>query len=402
MSRRHAFWVVAYAFIVTLLGSTLPTPLYVVYQNRWHFSAGVLTSVYAVYALAVFLALLLFGSLSDQIGRRYVLLASLVLVAISAILFTFAQGVAWLVMARIVTGLAVGLSMGTATAALTELHVHRDNRYAALISTTCSAIGFGLGPLLAGILVQYAPWPTTLVYLVYLVLILLAFFGLWMIPETLPASSFKKVWRPQRPSIPAEIWAPFALASAAVFCGFATLGLFAALAPSLVISLLHVHNLAVGGAIASVVFATSALTQIALRQMAWQPALAVGLVVMTGGLILTVFALAMQSLIVFLGSAVCLGLGQGLSYMGSLALVNQIAPPAKRAEIASSYFVAAYIGTAGPVLGVGILASRLGFLGGIVAFVLLIGSISLVAVASMLLGAKRRYIFDEVKDMNER
>jgi MFS family permease len=92
-SHPRAFWLVAYTFVVTMLGGALPIPLYVIYQGLWGFSAGMITVIFAVYAAGTLFALLLFGELSDRIGRRRVLLAVLVLAALSSVVFVLAQGV---------------------------------------------------------------------------------------------------------------------------------------------------------------------------------------------------------------------------------------------------------------------------------------------------------------------
>src|SRR5438309_12000283 len=96
VSQGSAFWIVTYTLFVTLLGSVLPTPLYVIYQQRWHFSDGILTAIFAVYVVGVLAALLFVGHLSDQIGRRRVLLPALVLVVVSTLIFVFVQNVLWL------------------------------------------------------------------------------------------------------------------------------------------------------------------------------------------------------------------------------------------------------------------------------------------------------------------
>jgi MFS family permease len=85
--RRLAFTLVAYAFAVTMLGTTLPTPLYPIYQARMGFSELIVTVIFAVYAAGVIAALVLVGSWSDRVGRRPMLLAGLALSAASAVAF---------------------------------------------------------------------------------------------------------------------------------------------------------------------------------------------------------------------------------------------------------------------------------------------------------------------------
>lgn len=133
--RRAAFWLLAFVFAATMLGTTLPTPLYVIYQARWHFAAGVVTLIFAVYAAGVVAALLLAGRSSDQAGRKPVLAVALGLSALSTVVFLLAPDVGVLLAARIVSGLSAGLMTGTATAALTELVPPAAGRRASLVAT---------------------------------------------------------------------------------------------------------------------------------------------------------------------------------------------------------------------------------------------------------------------------
>src|SRR5580698_1209314 len=182
--RRVAFWLLAFVFAATMLGTTLPTPLYVIYQARWHFAAGIVTLIFAVYAAGVLAALLLAGRSSDQAGRKPVLAVALGASALSTVAFILAPDVGALIAARIVSGLSAGLMTGTATAALTELVPASASRRASLVATAANMGGLGLGPLIAGLFAQYAPDPTTLVFEVYLAVLAAAGLCLLFVPET--------------------------------------------------------------------------------------------------------------------------------------------------------------------------------------------------------------------------
>src|SRR3954462_12765706 len=104
---------VAFALAVAMLGTTLPTPLYVLYRERFGFSELMVTVIFATYAAGVIAALLLFGPLSDQIGRRRALLPGLALSALSAVAFLLAQGLGLLVVGRVLSGLSAGIFTGT-------------------------------------------------------------------------------------------------------------------------------------------------------------------------------------------------------------------------------------------------------------------------------------------------
>src|ERR1700760_3111808 len=235
---RVAFWLLAAVFAATMLGTTLPTPLYVIYQARWHFSAAMVTVTFAVYAAGVLAALLLAGRSSDQAGRKPVLAAALAASAVSTVVFILAPNVGVLIAARILSGLSAGLMTGTATAALTELVPASASRRASLVATAANMGGLGLGPLIAGLFAQYAPHPTTLVYRVYLAVLAPAGLCLLFIPETVSPRR-RPALRLAGLGIPERGRGEFIAAAVAAFAAFSLLGLFAALAPSFLGGVLH-------------------------------------------------------------------------------------------------------------------------------------------------------------------
>ena len=159
--REAAFWLVGYVFAAVILGTALPTPLYAIYQRQWHFSSGVLTLIFAVYAVAVLTTLLLAGQASDQAGRKPVMAAAIGFGAASTIVFIFASSPGWLYPARILSGVSAGLMTGAATAALTEMSRPSDSRRASLAATAANASGAALGPLMAGLFASVVPGFTT-------------------------------------------------------------------------------------------------------------------------------------------------------------------------------------------------------------------------------------------------
>ena len=109
-------WAAAAAICVSSILSTLPTPLYPIYEQAFHFSQIMLTVIYAVYVVGTVTAMFFFGRLSDQVGRRVVVLMSLGIAAASALVFVFAQATWWLFPARILSGLGIALVSGATTA----------------------------------------------------------------------------------------------------------------------------------------------------------------------------------------------------------------------------------------------------------------------------------------------
>jgi MFS family permease len=142
-----------------MMGTTLPTLLYALYRQRFGFSELMITVIFAVYAAGVIAALLLLGRLSDQIGRRYMLLPALGLSALSACVFLLADGVPLLLTGRVISGLSAGIFTGTATATLVDLARSERRHQATLVAAVANMGGLGVGVLLAGMVSQWAGSP---------------------------------------------------------------------------------------------------------------------------------------------------------------------------------------------------------------------------------------------------
>ncbi|SFQ42609.1 Major Facilitator Superfamily protein [Salibacterium halotolerans] len=247
-----AFWLVGYSLMILMAGTNIPSPLYSVYQHQMGFSSGIISLIFAVYALVLIPSLLVFGQLSDRFGRKKVLLIGLVIAAAGSATFVFATNLVWLFVARGLQGLAAGMMSGTATAALVELRPdHRKT--ASLVATIATAGGSGVGPLLGGILAQYAPSPLVLPYIVHIILFIPGFIAILIMSETIKSKSSGS-WRLQRPSVPSTIRMPFIMGAVTSFAAWSVMALFMSLLPSYISSLMGIHNLAVtgGGGISSI------------------------------------------------------------------------------------------------------------------------------------------------------
>jgi MFS family permease len=343
-----------------LVGTTVPAPLYVLYQAKWGFSAGVLTLVFAIYSAGVLTALLVFGRFSDQVGRTRVLLGALAVAVVSTLLFVFASGVGMLLVARLLSGFAAGLTQGTAPAALAELEPSGNIRHAALTAAAVTSGAVGIGPLLAGTLAEYAGWKTHLVFVVYLCLLAVAVAAVLLVPETV-TERHRPALRVQRPAVPAEIRAPFASAAVAMFAAFALTGLFVSLVPSFLGRELHQRNHAAAGVVVFLFFAVATAGQLALHRLRSVNAMLLGCAWLLLGLALLMLGLDLKELSVFVVGTVAAGIGVGLVIMGAIATVNRLAPPEHRGEILSAFFVAAYVGMSIPAIGVGIASEHVGF-----------------------------------------
>jgi MFS family permease len=343
---------VATAFAIAMLGTTLPTPLYPLYQRTFGFGELITTVVFAAYAVGVVAALLLFGHWSDQLGRRPMLQAGLVLSGLSAVVFVLAGSLGWLFVGRLLSGLSAGIFTGTATAAIVDLAPDEGKSRASLIAAAVNMGGLGAGPLLAGVLAQYAPLPLALCFLVDLLLVALAIFGVHAVTE--PARRPKTVrLRPQKITVPTEIRGVFSRAAIAGFAGFAVMGLFTAVSPAFLGTVLHNTNHAVTGAVVLTVFLASTLGQSLSMAIGERRALVFGCVGLIVGMILVGTSLLVRSLTLLIAGAVIAGFGQGMSFRAGLSAVASASPPEKRGEITSTFFVMLYVGIAIPVIGEG-------------------------------------------------
>ena len=366
-ARRHrlavrrpvAFWLVAYLFAATMLGTTLPTPLYVIYQAQWHFSSGIVTVIFASYAAGVLVALLLAGRSSDQVGRRPVMLTALGFSAVSTVVFILAPSLGWLFVGRVLSGLSAGLVTGTATAALTETYGGSSSRRASTVATAANLGGLGLGPLIAGLLAQYGPNPTVLVFEVYLGILALAALGLTVVPETVTGGQ-KLNLRFTGLGMPVVGRSEFIAAGVAAFAAFSLLGLFTALAPSFLGAVLHERSHAVSGVVVFAIFATAALTQLFLARFPSRPVIMSGLGLFLVALALIVAGLSEASMALFLVGTVIGGVAVGAAFIGSLSTANRLAPVQMRGRVVSTYFLFAYVGLTIPVIGVGIASEHVG------------------------------------------
>ncbi len=349
--------IVAANLAVTFVGSTMITPLYVLYQREFGFSELTLTLVYAVYVVGNLTALFFMGRLSDRIGRRRVSLAAIGLACVSTIVFLCASGTAWLFAARVVSGLSIGLASGTNTAWIAELAEGKDKAGASVMAASANMLGLAVGPLIEGVLAQYAPEPLRLGFCLYLVLLVVMAFLIRGTPETVEAvGTLREISLRPRLGIPREIRASFLSPAVTAFATFAMCAFYAALIPTLLIQDLHESNLTLGGDVVFELFLVAAVAIIVTQRLKIRAAMLGGLALIVPSLALLMAAQEMRSLPVLLVGTAVSGLAAALGYRGSLQVVNQIAPAEKRAEVISSYLVACYLGNSLPVIGIGVLS----------------------------------------------
>ncbi|WP_448455722.1 MFS transporter [Mycolicibacterium elephantis] len=369
-----------------MLGTTMPTPMYALYAEQMDFGVLTTTVIYAMYAGGVLFALLVFGRWSDAIGRRPILLAGVVAAVLSAAVFLTADSVAVLSIGRVLSGLSAGLFTGTATAAVIEAAPPNWRTRAAAVATIANIGGLGAGPVVAGLLVQYAPEPLRLSFALHIVLALLAGAAVLIAPETSERSGRIGI---QRLSVPAEVRTVFVIAAIAGFAGFAVTGLFMAVAPSFVADVAGIDNSAVAGLVASSIFIASAVTQVAVGGMEPQRAVAVGCAILIAGMVILAVALGMSSFLGLIGAGLVSGVGHGIAFSRGLAAIAENTPADRRAEVNSTYFVIGYVAISVPVVGEGLAAQTWGLRTAGVTFAVVVAVLSVTCLVAILVREAR-------------
>lgn len=366
----------------------MPIPLYVVYQNTFGFSMLGLAVIFAGFPIGLAAALVCLGCTSDRVGRRIVLLAALVLAVVSAVIFLRASSTWWLLAARFVSGVAVGMATPAAAAAIAELEPHRDLHRASMVIAVITVGALGAGPLVAGLLAQYAGDPRTLPWQFYLGLLIVAALMLLAVPETVGHRTTGAVGvRPRLIHLPRDVRRPFTEAATTAVVGFGTLGFFSSLVPSLLKASLHRPNHALGGTVVFLLYAAAVAGQFAGKRLGRSRAIPSGLLITAAGLAMVVAAFATTTLGLLIVGAVVCGLGVGLAIMGGLALVNEVCPPGQRAEILAAFFVITYISAALPVVLAAVIADHAG---SVAATSMVAGLIGLLIIAAMMVRLQQR------------
>ena len=357
--RSTAFWTVTVVLLLVLAASGVPSPLYRVYQQEFGFSAGVLTVVFGVYAFALLTALLVVGALSDHIGRRPVLFAALLLQAAAMVIFLLADGVGWLLAARVVQGLSMGALTGSLGAALLDFQ-RSDRPLGALVNSASPGLGLSIGALTAGLLVEFVPDPTTWVFGVLTVALVLAAGVVLLLPESSPRTPGALASLRPQVHVPSAQRRDFLLVLPCLVATWALGGLYLALGPSLADEVFALEDDLAGALLILAMQGTAAIGAVLARRLAGERAMVIGALVLATGVAGTVAALLAGSVAVFFGAAVVSGLGFGAAFLGAMATLTRGVAPGERAGLLSSVFVVGYLAYSVPAILAGFAAAEIG------------------------------------------
>jgi len=379
LSKPAAFYLQASLILFFLAGSSAPTPLYSVYQAAWGFTPITITVVFGVYALAVLAALLVVGSLSDYVGRRPVLLSATVVQALTMLLFVTADGVGTLLLARVVQGLATGAAAGAIGAGMLDL----DRQKGATANAVAPMLGTATGGLVSGLMAQYLPAPTTLVYLVFGAVFVLQAIGLAFMPESVTRRPGALAsLRPQF-ALPSTLRPVLLLAVPTLVAAWSLVGFYGSLGPTLVRRLAASTSLSLGGLLLFTFAVSGATTVFVSQRRASHVVMRSGTVTLVVGVAVTLLALAQPSLgLFFLGTAIA-GSGFGAAFQGVIRTTLPLAAPHERAGVLSVVYVIAYLAMGLPAVLGGV---RVVYGGGVFTAAREYGSVVMLLAASALVG----------------
>jgi hypothetical protein len=348
----------AFVMLCFFAASSAPTPLYHVYQQAWGFSSALLTLAFAVYALSLLTTLLVFGSLSDYLGRRPVILAALLLEIAAMVLFILASDVNWLIAARVLQGVATGIASSALAAAMLDT----DQTQGPLVNSITPMFGMAVGALGTSVLVEYAPLPMLLAY----GLLLAAFVGqalyLWRVAETVtPQPGVLKTLRPAM-RVPSQARSTLLLILPADIAAWALGGFFLSLAPSLLTAATGAVSVVNGGLAVAALTISGAVSIMNLRLKAPRLALLVGTSFLAAGVAVVLLAVNLGWLWLFFTGAVVAGIGFGASFLGSLRLLLPLAHAHERAGLMSTFLALSYLAFCVPALIAGLAVKTQGLI----------------------------------------
>lgn len=382
ITRHHAgFWVTALLFTVLMAFNTVPTPLYVLYQEHDGFPTITVTVIFASYAIGVIAALYLAGHLSDRFGRRRLILISAAIELAAAVVFLVWSAPLGLVGARLLAGVGIGILAATATTHLSELrsvsHPDQDARFAGTIGGVANLGGLALGAVIGGAFAEWSTSPLIAPYLAFLAAIVVAALAYAFVPETVDRPARGGGYRPQRVSVPRADRGTYWAAGMAAFAAFAVTGLYGSVAPSFLSQVVGQNDRMVAGLVSASVFASAAIAQVVFARVTLKRQLIIGVVAMLTGMLLLGIGDVTASQFWFAAAGVVAGVGVGLLFRGALATAAALSGPGNRSEVMAGIFLLAFAGMGLPPVLVGVALLALPVTSVLLAFAALVAVLGL-------------------------
>ncbi|WP_434533843.1 MFS transporter [Acinetobacter pragensis] len=368
------FIMVSLALIMGTIGTALASPLYPMYQELWQLLPSHITYIFVAYMFGCMATLLFLGRASDSFGFLRTLQAGMLFVIAGLALSALSPNALTLSFARFLIGIASGLISTSAMLGLIYTIPDSHKQSAPQLSSIITVIGFGLGPLIGGVIAQFSARPLITPYLPVIAGAIVCLMGLFTVKNTpLQKQPFSIAPHLQLPN--AQYHGLFFIAGFTAFSAFASFSLFASLAPSFVKDIIPWHGPMVSGTAIASILLVSALSQFSAKRMNPRKALNAGLAALISGFILLSLCLYMQWSVLFFPSVAAAGIGHGLGLLGAFGMIHRMTQQDNRAAVMSTYLFVAYLGTILPIIGVGYLSDHFGFTAGILGFCAAVGTL---------------------------
>jgi len=384
--RRRLFAAVAGVVVLFLAASSVPSPLYVVYQQQWGFSSATLTVVFAVYVLGLLTSLLVVGGLSDHVGRRPVLATALGVQTVAVVLFLLAGNVTMLLVARAVQGVATGAAITAMAATLVDLSPAR----AGLANAVTPLVGLALGALGCGLLVEYAPAPTRLIYVVLLAGFVVVAIVLALLPETASRRPGALASLRPRVGVPPHLRGEVLAIVPVLTASWALGGLYLSLGPSVAASLFGLRSHVVGGLVVTLLCGVGALTAVAVFRRPPQTLLAPAGALLAVGTVVTLVGLGLDSILMAVAGTVVAGTGFGSASLACFGTLARIASPELRGELMAVAYTVAYLAFSVPAVAAGVATVAVGLRPVAEVYGLVVVALGLAAVLARAVLTRRR------------
>ena len=384
-----AFGAITAIFVLFAAAASAPSPLYVVYQEEWGFSATTLTVIFAVYVLGLIGSLLILGALSDHVGRRPVLAGAIALEAVALVLFIIAGDVTVLLVARVAQGIATGAALSTLGATLVDLNPPHSPGRAGLVNGVAPISGLALGAFGCGVLVQYAPAPTHLVFALLLAGMGFAGVVVARMPETSARRPGGIASLIPRLSVPARLRPDVYALVPILVASWALGGLYLSLGPSVAARLFGLSNHIIGGLVVTLLCGTGALTAFVLRNWPTNKVLGISAILLSAGTALTLAGVEAHTVALAGAGTVVAGVGFGASALASFGILSRLAAPGERSELFAVAYVIAYLAFSLPAVAAGFATTSVGLHATMVVYSLSVVALGLTALAAQRMRSAR-------------
>jgi len=389
LSFAAAFATTTAIFVLFAAAASAPSPLYVVYQREWGFSATTLTVIFAVYVFGLIASLLIFGALSDHIGRRPVLAAAIILEALALVLFIVAGDVSVLLAARVAQGIATGMAFSTLGATLVDLNPPYAPGRAGLVNGVAPISGLAVGALGCGALVQFAPSPTHLVFVLLLAGTAFAGTAVALMPETSARRPGALASLSPVLGIPARLRREVFALVPIIVASWALGGLYLSLGPSVAAGIFHLGNHLIGGLVITLLCGAGAVTAFALRAWPVSTVLGISAVTLAAGTALTLAGVEAHAAALAFAVTVVAGAGFGASALASFGTLARIAAPGERSELLAVALVIAYLAFSLPAVGAGFATTSFGLHSTTVVYSVGVTALGLIVLAVQVMRSKQ-------------